>query len=268
VTKDITSTLAGWAFDPNQVSVRIIHGEDGKDKIQVRLDLGLMQMEFDGRPDGQRTEGFESWFDYYRHKQEEHERANPDGVPFRLDREDCAKLLREGVQYYHRYLSFWFLERFELCARDTQRNLRLFSFVRDYAKHERDKLQFDQWRPYVTMMHARAVAMPLVRLGEYAPAITAVEAGIAGIRRFLADYGQQDHEEKSTELRELLNLREELQAKTDAASSVAVVDPILRIREKLADAVREERFEEAARLRDEIQRLSNNVFGSEPPPTP
>ena len=30
-----------------------------------------------------------------------------DDPPFVLESEDCQRLLREGVQYYHRYISFW-----------------------------------------------------------------------------------------------------------------------------------------------------------------
>ena len=159
--------LSGWDFDPDRVSVRIVTGDDGRDKIQLRLDLGLLQMEFDGRPDGARVNGCDSWLEYYQQQQRAHDAANPDGAPFRLEGEDCARLLREGVQYYHRYVSFWHLERYELCARDTNRNLRLFAFVREYARHNKDKLAFDQWRPYVTMMHTRAVATPLVELRDY-----------------------------------------------------------------------------------------------------
>ena len=50
--KDISSMLSGWDFDPDRVSVRIVTGDDGRDKLQLRLDLGMLQMEFDGRPDG------------------------------------------------------------------------------------------------------------------------------------------------------------------------------------------------------------------------
>jgi hypothetical protein len=135
VSRDIARILNGWDFDPERVSVRIVAGEDGREKIQLRLDLGLLQMEIDGRPDGQRPGGYESWFDYYRHEQQAHDSAHPDSAPFSLSEADCERLLREGVQYYHRYLSFWHLDRYELCARDTRRNLLLFKFVRDHAKN-------------------------------------------------------------------------------------------------------------------------------------
>ncbi len=176
MAKDISNTLEGWDYDPDQISVRIVTGDDGREKIQLRLDLGLLQMEFDGRPDGKRVCGCASWLDYYQRKQRDHAANDPD-EPFLLESEDCALLLREGVQYYHRYISFWHLERYELCARDTNRNLRLFAFVRDHGRHTKDKLQFDQWRPYVTMMHARAVATPLIGLKDYRAALGAIDAG-------------------------------------------------------------------------------------------
>ncbi len=51
---DIADAMKGWAFEPGQVNVRLIRGNDGKPKLQLRLDLGLLQMELDGRPDGKR----------------------------------------------------------------------------------------------------------------------------------------------------------------------------------------------------------------------
>ena len=41
--------------------------------------------------------------------------------------------MREGVQYYHRYLAAFHLQRYDLVARDTARNLRLFAFVVKHA---------------------------------------------------------------------------------------------------------------------------------------
>ncbi len=68
---------------------------------------------------------------------------------------------------------------------DTNRNLRLFAFVREYARHNKDKLAFDQWRPYVTMMHTRAVATPLVELRDFEAALGVIDAGVEKIHRFL-----------------------------------------------------------------------------------
>ena len=40
-------------------------GSDGKEKVQLRLDLGLIQMEMSGRPDGTRPKSCESLLTYH-----------------------------------------------------------------------------------------------------------------------------------------------------------------------------------------------------------
>jgi hypothetical protein len=231
-------------------------GDDGREKVQLRVDLGLLQMEFSGRPDGERPNGCESWLDYYRDAQQTHDASRPDSSPFELSDEDCARLWREGVQYYHRYLSFWHLGRHDLCARDTERNLRLFEFVRTHARTERNKRQFDQWRPYVTMMHARSVGTPLIEEGEYAEALRVIEVGIDGIRNFLDEYGQADQDEECVELVNLEKWREEILLRERRAAETRPDDAVEILRRQLREAVSAEEFEEAARLRDEIRRLS------------
>lgn len=260
MSRDISEILDGWDFEPGEAQVRIVSGDDGRDKIQLRLELGVLQMELDGRPDGKRPEGRESWLDYYREVQQAHEASHPDS-PFRLDPIACERLLREGIQYYHRYVSFWRLQRYELCARDTNRNLRLFRFVRAHARSEDDKRRFDQWRPYVTMMHTRAVATPLVEIGLFEAALKAIDAGIRGIETFLEEYQQSDNADQCQELLQLRQWRGEV-ASTAAKrlpprepAPAAPPDPIEQLRKQLAEAVAEERYEDAAKLRDEIQKL-------------
>lgn len=261
---DITRILEGWSFEPDDVSVRIVRGDDGRDKIQMRLDLGLIQMEVDGRPDGQRPEGCDSWLEFFQRRQQAEAVAHPDAAPRLLETADCQLLMREGVQYYHRYLSFWHLKRYEMCARDTNRNLRLFGFVREYARHERDKRMFDQYRPYVTMMHTRAVATPLVELRDFAAALKTIEAGIEGVKQFLVDYEQTEKAGQVGELLFLEKWREELLADhPQLADEPEPVDAVTPLRRQLEAAIAAERFEEAARLRDEIRRLSADPL----PPT-
>ena len=52
--------------------------------------------------------------------------------------------MREGLQYYHRYLAAFHLERYDLVARDTERNLRLFAFV---GQARRPPARQDRVRP-------------------------------------------------------------------------------------------------------------------------
>ena len=46
-----------------------------------RLDLGLLQMEFDGRPDGKRIAGSASWLEFYERQQQKRARSGPMPTP-------------------------------------------------------------------------------------------------------------------------------------------------------------------------------------------
>ncbi len=258
MSHDISEILHRWEYHPDDLLVRVIEGDDGRQLLQIRLDLGLLQLECDGRPDGQRPEGFESWLDFYEHQQRRYEEANPDAARYILGAEDCARLWREGVQYYHRYIAFWHLDMYDPCARDTARNLRLFEFVRRHATDDRIKLQFDQWRPYVIMMHTRARAMPLVQLGELGEGLRIIEGGMDAVREFLDEYDQGDRAEECAELVSLEHWRNEIIERDRRAAAARPKSAAEILRRKLDAAIAAEEFEEAARLRDEIRRLQAN----------
>lgn len=250
MSKDITNVLSGWEYDPDELQVRIVNGDDGIEKIQMRLDLGLIQVEVAGRPDGSRPDGFESLLDAQEARLQS---ANREGESFKLDPKVCAELLREGYQYYHRYLAAFHLERYDIVSRDTDRNLRLFAFVVKNAARKRDRLEFDQYRPYVLMMRSRARAQMALARRDYDGAFAAVDEGVGGIREFLKEYGQAEDETVCSELAFLLRWRRELEEERP-------VGPIERLERQLALAVETEEYEEAAKLRDQLSRFK----GSEP----
>jgi len=267
MSKDLSQILDGWDYKPESsdtVLVRIVKGNDNKDKIQLRIDLGVLQMEMEGRPDGVRPENCDSWFDFYQKLQISHDDAHPDSAPFQLPEEAYHRLWREAAQYYHRYLSAWHLKLYDLCARDTKRNLRLFEFVRDHALEDRAKLQFDQWFPYVTMMHVRAIATPLLNNGKLDEAVKSIEAGIDSIHDFLDKYGQEDNAEECAELNSLEKWRIELTEKLSAKENYEDVDPnklselsVETLRKMLKRSIDREEFELASELRDEIRRKTS-----------
>lgn len=51
---DISRLLDSWEYRPGQVLVRRLKPKGGREKIQLRLDLGVLQMDAEGRPDGKR----------------------------------------------------------------------------------------------------------------------------------------------------------------------------------------------------------------------
>jgi hypothetical protein len=245
LSQDIQRILDGWEFEPEGLQVRIITGDDGAEKIQMRSDLGLMQMQLDGRPDGQRPGGFLSMLELFEAKAQDALAAR---TPFSLSSDDCAVLMREGLQYYQRYLSAFHLERYDLVERDTARNLRLFAFVASHASRQRDKIEFDQYRPYVQMMHTRARASQALKKGEHRAALKRIDEGIKAIRRFLAEYQQEESAGDCRELRDLLRWRREVERERPKG-------PLERLEQQLELSVELEDYEEAARLRDQIRRL-------------
>src|SRR5688500_18878987 len=101
---DISNLLENWDYQPGQIVVRRFTGRDGQEKIQLRVDLGLLQMNVQGRPDGKRPMGHPSLFEYQEARLKKHmdERGSDDG--FVLRAEDCAKLQLEALQFHHRYI--------------------------------------------------------------------------------------------------------------------------------------------------------------------
>jgi hypothetical protein len=251
LSKDINPILAGWDHDPTEFQVRIVAGLDGHDKIQMRIDLGVIQMEVDGRPDGRSVGDHESLLDSL---EAQYSAATTRGEPFQLDPDTCSALMREGLQYYHRYLAAFHLQRYDLVVRDTDRNLRLFAFVVGHAARRRDKLEFDQYRPYVTMMYTRARAAQALAQADYSRALVQIDAGIERIRAFLREYNQSEDQTECLELDFLLRLRREV----DDERPVGAVE---RLEHQLGMAIAREEYEEAARIRDQLGRLKNAGVG-------
>ena len=46
---DLNDLMRDWPHEPGMIKVRKILGSDGKEKIQLRIDLGLIQMETVGK---------------------------------------------------------------------------------------------------------------------------------------------------------------------------------------------------------------------------
>jgi hypothetical protein len=248
LSQDIARLLDDWEFEPGPLQVRVIDGDDGREKIQMRIDLGVIQMELSGRPDGARPHGFESLLEYY---EVQAQAATATGSRFALDPEDCAQLMREGLQYYRRYRSAFQLERYEIVAGDTARNLRLFTFVSLHAARERDKIEFERYRPYVQMMHTRSVASLSLQAGDQRLALETIDDGISEIRRFLRNYKQEERESQCDELRFLLRWRRDVERERP-------FDPLENLQQQLERSIAREDYAEAARLRDQIREVQKS----------
>jgi hypothetical protein len=245
---DIGAILSDWPYEPGQITVRKIIGVDGRDKLQLRLDLGLLQMELAGRPDGRRPYGFDTVLEYVEGQLVGYSRRHGDEEGFVVTERVARELQDEAVMNYHRYLGLYVLEEFDGVVRDTQANLRIFDVLARFAPTDADRHSLEQYRPYATMMNVRAKAQQAMSGGDYRSAMVYVNSGLASIRSFFVSHGRADLFRRANEAVVLRELRKEVSAHLPK-------DPLRLLQRRLRRAVAAERYEEAARLRDQITHM-------------
>ncbi len=242
---DLNSLLDDWPHETGAIKVRKILGLDGREKLQLRIDLGILQMELTGRPDGQRPHNCDSYLVYHQRRAA---RAQARGENYELIPDECSELQQEGIQYYHRYLSFFQINDFAGVIRDTQRNLDLFSFVSEHAERDELAWSFQQFRPYVLMMNTRAKASILLAEGKFGEAMREIERGRDAIHEFFQQSTFPELAQKSSELAFLEEWLEEVSSKRPL-SKIEIMQREMDI------AVANESYERAAELRDAIKQL-------------
>ena len=243
---DISHILDSWKYSEHDINVRLIRGTDGRPKVQMRLDLGLLQMELDGRPDGRQPRSFESYLDFFEAKAKKNEKRTAI-KPFTLSPMDCFKLQQEAIQYYHRYLALMKLRDYPRVSRDTTRNLRVFDFIEHYADNEEIVWQFQQHRPYVIMMNARARAMMELDRDHFETAMDIIRQGIADIEEYNDKWGDQVGPD-FPELEFLTYWLDEINEQKPLSEEE-------RLKKELDEAVAVEDYELAAALRDQLSEL-------------
>ena len=253
MSEDIGPILKNWKYTPNDINVRIIDGVDGKQKLQMRLDLGILQMELDGRPDGRRPHKFDSYLSYYENKAQKASQSQDPNKKFVLSPLDCLRLQQEAIQFYHRYLALMKLGDFARVARDTSRNLRVFDFVKKYAESEDIIWSFDQYRPYVIMMHSRALASMSLEKSNYNEALDIVAKAIKQINDFYDEFQDRLGEERF-EVEFLEQWAEEIRERKP-------VSRYEKLTKELERAIQREEYELAAKLRDDLNSLSQEGTG-------
>jgi len=246
MSKDITPILHDWEYEPGELRVRRVDGLDGRPRIQIRMDLGLMQLEWSGRPDGARPHEADSLLEHFQGELEDHV-PNVEGEAFKLSREDCWALGQEAMQYYWRRISFFELKEYELAEADAVHNLGILQICEDWAEHDEDKQIADQYRVFVTSHRIQALALRHLQDESHGEALEVIRAGIAEIEGLLRDQGDLEMEE-CAELRFLRDWETEVE-------ETRPLSPREKLRVDLKAAVDREQFELAASLRDRLRQM-------------
>ena len=236
-TKHFDRLLRDWPYDPNAVSVRIVDGDDKREVIQMRVEMGILQLETEGRPDGARPEGTDTYLDHLVGQEV------GKGAEFELSEEECMECDREFVQYYHRRVCWLTLQRYERAVMDADHTLGLMDFCRRHSPDEDWTLSHEQYRPFVLYHRIQANAMAKIVDDNAEAAVQSINAGLKQLANVFEEHEIEEHFDDDELVTRLVELREQLRNQFDVG---------LTLHERLADAVATEQYELAARLRDEL----------------
>jgi len=231
--KDIANILKEWPYEQGKLNARMVEATDGRPLIQIRIELGVIQMELGGRPDGVIQDGYPTLLTLIQEK----------NVWSSLDPEMCRRLREEGVQLSHRSAALFALGKWAAVIQDCDTNLELFDMCRDHAQEQMDREALEQFRAAVIAMRARAGAEWAVEEGQPSKAVEAVNHGLDQLKESLGEDW-----ESSNEVQLLRGMKEVL---------IPQLPPSERadLKERLSAAIASENYELAAILRDELRLL-------------
>jgi len=252
---DITKVLQNWDYRLGRVDARRVKGEDGADKLQLRIDLGLLQMNAQCRPDGKRPFGHPTLLDHFVNRLEEFRKKHSGkDDTFTINPDECAKLQQEAIQYHHRSICNFELEDYEAVERDTEHILELLDFVQDFASQDEIGQSFQQFRPQTIMMQVRAVGTELIAENNYEAAIEEITDAIDDLNLFYTEMGREELVDNSMEVQ---SLREWLKDVEREAAEKKPMTQGEKLQYKLNKAIEQEDYEAAAKLRDQISKLAD-----------
>ncbi len=253
--RDIDEALQGWPYDPEpgEVVGREVRARDGRMVLQIRVELGLLQLEVEGRPDGVRPHNFATYLDYLRHRAAARGLAPGGKAPsWTMEPIHRAEADREFVQFYHRRVAWLSLQRYDKALRDADHTLALMDFVVRHGGEPDYITTHERFRGLVVFHRTQALAALGLERRKPEESIDSVHDGIERLTSHQSEW-TSDHdggESINDPLIEQLRVLETEIRKNFAVSKT--------LKEQLDEAVAHEDYEKAARLRDQI-RLRGNV---------
>jgi hypothetical protein len=249
--QDIDDILKQWPFDPQSVNVRMLESAHRR-VLQMRVDMGILQLETDGRPDGNQFQGASTYFEFLKRKSAQ---ANQ---KFTLDEDSCLEIDREFVQFYHRRVCWLQLKKFKLAVRDADHTLDLMDFCKQHSPDEQWTISHEQYRPFVLYHRTQAAALAHLNGEEEDDvegghestdsaelAIEEVNLGMEKLYELFVEYDAEEQFEEDELVQRLTEFREGLREKYDVG---------LTLKERLQQAVADEEYELAADLRDQLSK--------------
>lgn len=186
---DISDLLKSFRSQGDHLAARMIRAEDGRYFLQMRVTMGVLQMEMEGRPDGSRPFGRKSLLDYYRSVRTGRRKRS---LPINWEEID-----RELMQYYHRRVcllavgsvsqSQGLIDRaidcFHRAVGDAEHNLAIIDFIREQCPDEDFVARHENARAFVLFHRTLGQVQSCLLAHAYDDAVEATKGGIRLIRR-------------------------------------------------------------------------------------
>lgn len=236
--RNISDILQDWDYDSQSIRARIVAGQDGEaDVLQMRVEMGIIQMAVDGRPDGIRPEGFATYLDYL--LQEEISQGNE----WDLNDEQCMEVDREFMQFYQRRISWLSIKEYQQVVRDADHTLALMDFCKRHSPEDGWTIVHEQYRPFVLFHRTQAAAYHQLNESTPQAAIECINDGLNTIRSIFESHDLEEHFDEDELVSQLRDIRESLRDEYSVGKT---------LHEQLADAIASEQYERAAEIRDQL----------------
>lgn len=225
--QDLSAFLAAFPYVPGRVQARMVPAHDGRTVVQVRIELGVLQMEYEGRPDG-----LPSVLD------DERSLAEPS---------HAADLRIEVAQIQQRAVALLSLGEPQQALRDSDRVLSALRRLAQQAPAaEREWAEGARFSALV--FRTRAAVAVCLQQGRTRDAMSAIDGGLQLLEVQAERLGIGEQFDRLADVRALQTLHDSLQPQLPPAQRA-------ELEARLAAAVRAENYELAAILRDELRRM-------------
>lgn len=228
---DLARLLEGFPYEPGRVVARLVRCADGRTVLQVRLELGVLQMETSGRPDGRPSLV-----------------EDPAPAPAGRWSPDFAAAVRlEVVQFEQRAVAFLAVGEPVAAVCDAEAALARLELLAGHGPEEEGEWAIAR-RFSVLVLRTRAASAAAIRDARPRDAAGAIDTGLALLREAAAEAGIGDAFEKLADVRALRAMRDSLLPALPPAERA-------ELEARIRAAIARENYELAAILRDELRRL-------------
>lgn len=234
---DLDHILRTWPEEPPSRRVRIVTALDGRQVLQQRIEMGVIQLELVGRPDGARPAGFDSWLDAFRTR-----------LPHAgLDDGQLLDMLAEGRLYLIRAVALLAIDQIDAAAQDAAHARAVVALEHERRRGEQAHAAL-QLLAQAVLLRVRCEVVHGMRTQDGSRALAAIDQALLDIESFSMFDGALARGVFTGAEGLLRGLRSTLTPRLPSSQRE-------ELRSRLDAAIRAENFELAAILQKEMRQL-------------